>query len=155
VNYREARHETRSPASLREKSASLLADVDFRYRNRIALGLDDQDRADKAIMDMVGKRLTYRGPDYSEEGAAQVAAASAVIKNGTKSEPFLRSRIGLSVITYKCLRNGSCKNSYPWDSQLLLQMLYVRRGSSLGDKGPRALREIAKTREFPRSTPSF
>jgi hypothetical protein len=40
-----------------------LAEFDFRYSNRIALGVDDQDRADKAIMGMVGKRLTYRQPD--------------------------------------------------------------------------------------------
>jgi hypothetical protein len=37
-----------------------LAEFDFRYSNRIALGVDDQDRADKAIRGMVGKRLTYR-----------------------------------------------------------------------------------------------
>ena len=40
-----------------------LAEFDFRYSNRIALGVDDQDRADKAIKGMVGKRLTYRQPD--------------------------------------------------------------------------------------------
>jgi transposase-like protein len=40
-----------------------LAEFDFRYSNRIALGVDDQDRADKAIKGMAGKRLTYRGPD--------------------------------------------------------------------------------------------
>jgi transposase-like protein len=39
-----------------------LAEFDFRYSNRIALGIDDQDRAEKAIFGMVGKRLTYRGP---------------------------------------------------------------------------------------------
>jgi hypothetical protein len=37
-----------------------LAEFDFRYSNRIALGVDDQDRADKMIAGMVGKRLTYR-----------------------------------------------------------------------------------------------
>jgi transposase-like protein len=37
-----------------------LAEFDFRYSNRIALGVDDQDRADKTIRGMVGKRLTYR-----------------------------------------------------------------------------------------------
>ena len=40
-----------------------LAEFDFRYSNRIALGVDDQDRADKMIAGMVGKRLTYRTPD--------------------------------------------------------------------------------------------
>jgi transposase-like protein len=37
-----------------------LAEFDFRYSNRIALGVDDQDRADKMIAGVVGKRLTYR-----------------------------------------------------------------------------------------------
>src|SRR5271154_1865363 len=40
-----------------------LAEFDFRYSNRIALGVDDQDRADKTIKGMVGKRLTYRAAD--------------------------------------------------------------------------------------------
>jgi len=40
-----------------------LAEFDFRYNNRIALGVDDQDRADKAIKGMVGRRLTYRAAD--------------------------------------------------------------------------------------------
>jgi transposase-like protein len=37
-----------------------LAEFDFRYSNRVALGVDDQDRAEKAVRGMVGKRLTYR-----------------------------------------------------------------------------------------------
>jgi transposase-like protein len=37
-----------------------LAEFDFRYSNRIALGVDDQDRADKTVLGLVGKRLTYR-----------------------------------------------------------------------------------------------
>lgn len=40
-----------------------LSEFDFRYSNRIGVGVDDQDRADKAIRGMVGKRLTYRGPN--------------------------------------------------------------------------------------------
>jgi transposase-like protein len=47
-----------------------LAEFDFRYSNRIALGVDDQDRAEKAIKGATGKRLTYRGPDFSQTGAA-------------------------------------------------------------------------------------
>jgi len=38
-----------------------LAEFDFRYSNRIALGVDDRDRADKTIRGMVDKRLTCRG----------------------------------------------------------------------------------------------
>ena len=37
-----------------------LAEFDFRYNNRIALGIGDQARADAAIRGVVGKRLTYR-----------------------------------------------------------------------------------------------
>ena len=37
-----------------------LAEFDFRYNNRIALGVDDQARADAALQGVVGKRLTYR-----------------------------------------------------------------------------------------------
>lgn len=40
-----------------------LAEFDFRYSNRIALGVDDQARAVEALRGVVGKRLTYRGPD--------------------------------------------------------------------------------------------
>jgi hypothetical protein len=39
-----------------------LAEFDFRYSNRVALGADDQDRADNALKGITGKRLTYRGP---------------------------------------------------------------------------------------------
>jgi hypothetical protein len=42
-----------------------LAEFDFRYSNRIALGVDDQDRADKTIRSTVGKRLTYHTTDSS------------------------------------------------------------------------------------------
>ena len=37
-----------------------LAEFDFRYSNRIALGVDDVERTDRAIRGIVGKRLTYR-----------------------------------------------------------------------------------------------
>jgi len=37
-----------------------LAEFDFRYNNRIALGVDDVARADEALRGVVGKRLTYR-----------------------------------------------------------------------------------------------
>jgi transposase-like protein len=40
-----------------------LSEFDFRYSNRVALGVDDQDRAVKALKGITGKRLTYRGPD--------------------------------------------------------------------------------------------
>jgi transposase-like protein len=42
-----------------------LAEFDFRYSNRIALGVDDQDRAQKAIVGATGKRLTYRAAGSS------------------------------------------------------------------------------------------
>jgi hypothetical protein len=37
-----------------------LAEFDFRYNNRIALGVNDLTRTDRAIQGVVGKRLTYR-----------------------------------------------------------------------------------------------
>ena len=39
-----------------------LAEFDFRYSNRSGVGVEDQERAEKAILGAVGKRLTYRGP---------------------------------------------------------------------------------------------
>ena len=36
------------------------AEFDFRYNNRIARGVDDQQRADRALKGVKGKRLTYR-----------------------------------------------------------------------------------------------
>ena len=35
------------------------AEFDFRYNNRIALGVDDVERTDRVIRGVVGKRLTY------------------------------------------------------------------------------------------------
>jgi transposase-like protein len=37
-----------------------LAEFDFRHNNRIALGVDDVERANRALRGVVGKRLTYR-----------------------------------------------------------------------------------------------
>jgi transposase-like protein len=37
-----------------------LAEYEFRFNNRIALGIDDHGRADKLLAGVVGKRLTYR-----------------------------------------------------------------------------------------------
>lgn len=37
-----------------------LAEFEFRYNNRVALGVDDTARADAALLGVAGKRLTYR-----------------------------------------------------------------------------------------------
>ena len=37
-----------------------VAEFDFRYNNRVRLGVDDANRADRALKGIVGKRLTYR-----------------------------------------------------------------------------------------------
>ncbi|MGH6839713.1 MAG: IS1595 family transposase [Methylocella sp.] len=37
-----------------------LAEFDFRYSNRVRLGIDDVQRTERALMGIVGKRLTYR-----------------------------------------------------------------------------------------------
>lgn len=40
-----------------------LAEFDFRYNERVALGVNDKDRAEKMLKGIVGKRLTYRRAD--------------------------------------------------------------------------------------------
>ena len=37
-----------------------LAEFDFRYSNRSALGVEDSERAQRALEGVKGKRLTYR-----------------------------------------------------------------------------------------------
>lgn len=37
-----------------------LSEFDFRYSNRVRLGVDDVERTERAIMGIVGKRLTYQ-----------------------------------------------------------------------------------------------
>jgi transposase-like protein len=39
-----------------------VAEFDFRYNNRVKLGIGDAERADYALKGVVGKRLTYQGP---------------------------------------------------------------------------------------------
>jgi transposase-like protein len=45
-----------------------VTEVDFRYNNRIRLGVDDVARTDQARKGIVGKRLTYRTTCGSQEG---------------------------------------------------------------------------------------
>ncbi|MGQ0675610.1 MAG: IS1595 family transposase [Rhodospirillales bacterium] len=45
-----------------------LAEFDFRYNNRKALGVDDRTRADKLLRGIVGKRLTYRPTNEAGHG---------------------------------------------------------------------------------------
>ena len=40
-----------------------LAEFDFRYNNRVGLGIGDTERAEKALAGIVGKRLTYQQSD--------------------------------------------------------------------------------------------
>ena len=47
--------------------ARYLAEFDFRYNNRSAVGVEDSERATTALKGIVGKRLTYRGTDRSAE----------------------------------------------------------------------------------------
>ena len=42
-----------------------LAEFDFRYNERMALGVNDNMRATKAVKGVVGKRLTYQQPDQA------------------------------------------------------------------------------------------
>jgi transposase-like protein len=43
-----------------------LAEFDFRYNRRSALGIGDNERAAQALKGIAGKRLTYRRPDQSQ-----------------------------------------------------------------------------------------
>lgn len=45
-----------------------LAEFDFRYNNRMKLGVDDKSRALKALRGATGKRLTYRQPHEQKHG---------------------------------------------------------------------------------------
>ena len=45
-----------------------LAEFDFRYNARVALGVSDEARADKALRGIIGKRLTYRTTDRQMRG---------------------------------------------------------------------------------------
>jgi transposase-like protein len=47
-----------------------LCEFDFRYNERIALGVDDTERAAKAIRGAAGKRLTYRQPRGAQPASA-------------------------------------------------------------------------------------
>jgi transposase-like protein len=47
-----------------------LCEFDFRYNERIALGITDTERAEKAIRGAVGKRLTYRQPRGAQQAQA-------------------------------------------------------------------------------------
>ena len=44
-----------------------LAEFEFRYNNRAALGCNDTDRSVAALSGIVGKRLTYQGPNSVAE----------------------------------------------------------------------------------------
>jgi hypothetical protein len=44
-----------------------LAEYDFRYSHRVALGIDDYSRAEIAAEGITGKRLTYRPPHKQVE----------------------------------------------------------------------------------------
>jgi hypothetical protein len=44
-----------------------LNEFDFRYNNRVALGVNDTERATRAIQGAAGKRLLYRQPRSQAE----------------------------------------------------------------------------------------
>ena len=46
-----------------------LAEFDFRYNNRVRLGVNDIERAEEALKGIVGKRLTYRTANRSRTQA--------------------------------------------------------------------------------------
>jgi hypothetical protein len=48
------------------RPARYLAQFNFRYNNRSALGVDDRTRAEALAKGIVGKRLTYRPPRFAK-----------------------------------------------------------------------------------------
>ena len=50
-----------------------LAEFDFRYNERVALGVDDVERASRALVGAKGKRLTYRTPRGAKPGQPALA----------------------------------------------------------------------------------
>jgi hypothetical protein len=50
------------PIRLLANDLDLVAEFDFHYNNRIALGTSDMERAEILAKGIVGKRLTYRRP---------------------------------------------------------------------------------------------
>ena len=50
-----------------------LDEFDFRYNNRVALGINDVTRADRALLGTRGKRLTYATPRHGRPGTAGLA----------------------------------------------------------------------------------
>jgi hypothetical protein len=44
-----------------------LAEFDFRYNERSALGVSDAERMTKSVAGIVGKRLTYRRTDEAKD----------------------------------------------------------------------------------------
>jgi hypothetical protein len=55
-----------------------LGEFDFRYNERMALGVNDKARAAKAIKGIAGKRLTYHQPDNANIDQAQGTAFFAL-----------------------------------------------------------------------------
>ncbi len=47
-----------------------LSEFDFRYLNRVGLGVDDTERARLAVKGAEGKRLTYKKPRQTRAGKA-------------------------------------------------------------------------------------
>jgi transposase-like protein len=48
-----------------------LAEFDFRYNERSALGVNDKERAERLLKGIVGKRLTYRRSDKTSDAQAE------------------------------------------------------------------------------------
>ncbi len=49
-----------------------LGEFDFRYSNRVGLGVNDMQRTEKVALGMVGKRLTYKRSGQRPETASTV-----------------------------------------------------------------------------------
>src|SRR5205085_3720837 len=53
-----------------------VGEFDFRYNNRVGLGVDDLTRAQKVVIGAAGKRLTYQRTHQQPEGAKRPSRSS-------------------------------------------------------------------------------
>ena len=73
-----------------------LAEFDFRYSNRVRLGVNDVARAERALTGIVGKRLTYRNDSPKDvRGMAQAKREKAKPKPRLRAAPELENREGI------------------------------------------------------------
>lgn len=73
-----------------------VAEFDFRYNNRVRLGVNDTERAEQALMGVVGKRLTYRTTARQvSQIMVDITAISAALSSFKAAKDIAEAMIGL------------------------------------------------------------